>query len=202
MPYINYKLENQLNKYADANQTPPQNIKFLSNVFTTLKSIWEFTKLTFYIRYLSNKTFTYSPMLKICQLSLQYPTQIEELEWSWTDMVKGKVRIAHIMSSFIFKGLELSAFFLQFLQWWQTQSHKSSIGNIIIPEPPDILYSGKRYGNLCPICLQKWQIPTVVQISGFIYCYKCILNYIEKYKVCPITKYPVSIDKLVTIYDA
>lgn len=137
------KIENEIKKYNDSE--PPPHIKRLSTCIETSQTVWEFAKLILYIRYLANKTQSYSPMLKICQLSLQYPAQMYETDLSWIDVIKGKVGFAHVLSTLLFKGLELSAFFLQFMQWWQTQSHRTKIGNLPIPPAPDIWYEGKVY---------------------------------------------------------
>jgi len=62
--------------------------------------------------------------------------------------------------------LELSAFFLQFIQWWQNEASQGNLTNLQVPEPPNLDTNSSKYNGKCPICLQIWQIPTAVSISG------------------------------------
>lgn len=41
-----------------------------------------------------------------------------------------------------------------------------------IPLPPD--------RTICPLCSQKRANPSVVTISGFVFCYACIFKYISQ----------------------
>lgn len=143
LPYLKTKIESKIKEYND--REPPHHIKRLSTCLTTSQTIWDFAKLILYIRYLAHKTESYTPMLKLCKLSLQYPAETFDTELNWMDVIKGRVGLAHVMSNMLFKGLELSAYFLQFIQWWQSQSHKaSSIGSLPIPPAPDVWYEGKK----------------------------------------------------------
>ncbi|KAF2545515.1 hypothetical protein F2Q70_00024029 [Brassica cretica] len=84
-----------------------------------------------------------------------------------------------------------------------------------IPLPPD--------RTLCALCLQKRANPSVVTVSGFVFCYSCVFKYVTKvsspislslfiittprykslcwscavqYKRCPVTLIPTSVDQI------
>jgi peroxin-12 len=85
-----------------------------------------------------------------------------------------------------------------------------------IPLPPD--------RSLCALCLQKRANPSVVTVSGFVFCYSCVFKYVSKvsspnhyslfpnpnlgislypssmvitqYKRCPVTLIPASVDQI------
>lgn len=43
-----------------------------------------------------------------------------------------------------------------------------------IPLPPD--------RTLCPLCCQKRANPSVLAVSGFVFCYSCIFKYVSQVK--------------------
>ena len=55
----------------------------------------------------------------------------------------------------------------------------------------------------CPICRTKRKNETLVPVSGFVYCYKCIVNHLrsdEGKNSCPVTGLPANEDDLIRIY--
>ncbi|XP_058094800.1 peroxisome biogenesis protein 12 isoform X2 [Magnolia sinica] len=57
-----------------------------------------------------------------------------------------------------------------------------------IPLPPD--------RTVCPLCSQKRANPSVVAVSGFVFCYTCIFKYVSQYKRCPVTLMPATVDQI------
>lgn len=86
-----------------------------------------------------------------------------------------------------------------------------------IPLPPD--------RTICPLCTQKRANPSVVTVSGFVFCYACIFKYVsqvrplfdrsvqmnrfilhiitslflmllQQYNRCPVTLMPATVDQL------
>lgn len=99
-----------------------------------------------------------------------------------------------------FRGLEFSAFFLQFIQWWQNDASQKDITSLPMPEPPALENTKTDYMGICPICFQSWEIPTAILTSGYVYCYKCILNHLRVSRKCPVTNYPFGVEDLVRIF--
>lgn len=110
-------------------------------------------------------------------------------------------RFSTAVTAFLFRGLELSAFFLQFIQWWQTDANKGNLTNLPVPEAPAYDSNSGKYAGVCPICIQPWLIPTAVTVSGYVYCYKCIVTTLDAEQRCPVTNYPATVDNLIRIFN-
>ncbi|CEF62293.1 Peroxisome assembly protein 12 [Strongyloides ratti] len=54
--------------------------------------------------------------------------------------------------------------------------------------------------NQCPLCLKKRENDTVLSCSGYIFCFKCIYQFISKYGRCPVTSIPATTKELVKMY--
>jgi len=76
----------------------------------------------------------------------------------------------------------------------QSAATTSILGNRIpaIPLPSDY----KR----CPICLKVRSNPTVLTLSGYVFCHQCILDHVRQHHYCPITLLPASEYHLRRIY--
>ncbi|KAJ6636854.1 Peroxisome assembly protein 12 [Pseudolycoriella hygida] len=140
-------------------------------------------------------------LLRVVQMNLTYLPPVQENDWSWSDLFKGNFKRSAVLTSLIFRGLELSAFFLQFVQWWQNEASQGNLTNLPVPEPPPLDANSSKYNGKCPICLQILQIPTVISVSGYVFCYKCIVRHIGNVQSCPVTNYPASIDDLIRIFN-
>ncbi|KAF7115923.1 hypothetical protein RHSIM_RhsimUnG0045000 [Rhododendron simsii] len=57
-----------------------------------------------------------------------------------------------------------------------------------IPLPPD--------RAMCPLCSQKRANPSVLAVSGFVFCYACIFKYVSQYKRCPVTLLNATVDQI------
>ena len=165
------------------------------------KAVYEFSKIIQYVLYLAKITNTHSVSLQLFQMSLKYAEPSEDATFSWTDLITGNFKSSTILSAFLFRGLELAGFFLQFLQFWQNQSTQSSIASLPTPTAPQKDANANKYLNICPICLQGWKIPTAICISGYVFCYSCIVRHLQRDQRCPVSNYPASLEDLVRIYD-
>ncbi|KAF4523225.1 hypothetical protein B566_EDAN011763 [Ephemera danica] len=96
--------------------------------------------------------------------------------------------------------LEIAAFTLQFLQWWHIEGPRPQLTALPTPKAPAELPGAVVYAGLCPICLQTRRIDTVLPISGFVFCYRCIAVHLGKEGKCPVTNYPAKATDLVRIY--
>ncbi|KPJ13419.1 Peroxisome assembly protein 12 [Papilio machaon] len=57
-----------------------------------------------------------------------------------------------------------------------------------------------RWKNKCPVCLQPWKVPTVLPVSGFVFCYGCVSRHVRANGTCPVTKLPTTERTLVRLY--
>ncbi|KAJ8956382.1 hypothetical protein NQ318_015120 [Aromia moschata] len=96
--------------------------------------------------------------------------------------------------------LEVTAFFLQFLNTWNAQRSNFSITDLPAVAPPQLDGKAKIYQGKCPVCLKPWVIPTVLPVSGYIFCFRCILRYLSENQRCPVTNLPAKPLDIVRLY--
>jgi peroxin-12 len=205
-PYFTRKLENRMTKLKEKLQdeiTFDDKYELLSLYsYRTIKASFEFAQIIKYISYLAGYSSTHSIQLMLARIGLKH-AQTQDESFNWTDIFGGSVKISTVLSTIMLRSLEFGGFFLQFIQWWQdSSSSQRSITQLPTPLPPKIDPNANNYSNICPICLQEFSIPTVLQISGYVFCYKCITKHLQKRQSCPVTDYPATMDDLVRIYDS
>jgi peroxin-12 len=167
--------------------------------YRTLKSAYEFAQIIKYVSYLSNKSSTHNIPLLLSGIGLKYANPQDD-SFSIMDVFSGKVGISSVVGTLILRTLEFGGFFLQFLQWYQDSSASQKIiAQLPTPEPPP---KSQKYSNVCPLCLKTFDIPTVLTISGYVFCYKHITKHLKKHQCCPVTNLPATIDDLVRLYDS
>ena len=133
----------------------------------------------------------YSPTLQLANVKLTYardPSPIIQTS-SFTS------RFFSVISQIISNGL----FIIQLIDWWN--SHHNSEKNLSHPSSPEPTRrrSGIVGKRKCLLCREPCHIPTVILGSGYVYCYTCINDYVERYHRCPTSHQPVSHDSLIKI---
>uniref|UniRef100_A0A1D1YUU7 Peroxisome biogenesis protein 12 n=1 Tax=Anthurium amnicola TaxID=1678845 RepID=A0A1D1YUU7_9ARAE len=101
-------------------------------------------------------------------------------------------------------GLIAAVFFFKMMEWWyQSAEERMSAPTVFPPPPPPPPPKVAADGislppnrTLCPLCSQKRVNPSVVEVSGFVFCYSCIFKYISQYKRCPVTLTPATINQI------
>lgn len=204
-PYLFRKLEKRMNSLKEKLQdelSTHDKYKILGLYsYRTLKASYEFTQIIKYISYLSGRSSTHNIPLWLSNISLRHANPQED-SFSFSDIFSGNVNLSTVIGSTILRTLEFGGFFLQFLQWYQDSSASQKvISQLPTPDPPNLDKDAKRYTNVCPICFQEFSIPTVLTVSGYVFCFKCITSHLRKHQLCPVTNYPASIDDLTRIYD-
>lgn len=177
VPYVSTKLANLINKWKDeCDDGIYDDIKEYTRkrkcikAYKFVKGVYDCFQVVQYVGYLSNRSKTHSILNRIVGQHLVYLPIDTDLDWTWSDLFTMNFRNSAVFTGMAFRALELSAFFLQFVQWWQNETNNGSLTKLPNPEAPII--SGKnanaagRYRNICPICLQEWRIPTVNRVSG------------------------------------
>ncbi|XP_011145692.1 peroxisome assembly protein 12 [Harpegnathos saltator] len=158
-----------------------------------------------YILYISEQSMYPSPLLKLLRITLTY----SELQPTHTiiDLLSKLKQNSFtiddgwdLLQSTVTHFLELSAFFLQFLSWWNQENYVTDIMNLPSPPPPNVPNTAFRHKGNCPLCHMPQRIHTVLMVSGFVFCYQCILSEIRENKRCPVTHYPATEDDLVRLY--
>ncbi|KAJ6792594.1 peroxisome biogenesis protein 12 [Iris pallida] len=101
-------------------------------------------------------------------------------------------------------GLIAAVFFFKMMEWWyQSAEERMSAPTVYPPPPPPPPPKVAQDGipllpdrTLCPLCSQKRANPSVVAVSGFVFCYACIFKYVSQYKRCPVTLTPASVEQI------
>ncbi|XP_037897391.1 peroxisome assembly protein 12 [Glossina fuscipes] len=164
--------------------------KWQKNLLNCLR-IYKVVKIAHIVTYLMKYTNSHSPVFKMLGFFLTYPNEI----------------VCENKTTYIFlKLLEVTAFFLQFIQWWYSSDQKRKVGGSLInPEPIKFEEMPEKMGVVkgrCPICLMELSNPTACATSGYVYCWKCIINHLRAKASCPTSGYGITYNDLIRIYDA
>ncbi|CAJ2631134.1 unnamed protein product [Trifolium pratense] len=101
-------------------------------------------------------------------------------------------------------GLIAAVFFFKMMEWWyQSAEERMSAPTVYPPPPPPPPPKVAKEGvqlppdrTICPLCLQKRVNPSVITVSGFVFCYACIFKFVTQYKRCPATMTPATVDQI------
>ncbi|PKU85003.1 peroxisome biogenesis protein 12 isoform X2 [Dendrobium catenatum] len=101
-------------------------------------------------------------------------------------------------------GLIAAVFFFKMMEWWyQSAEERMSAPTVYPPPPPPPHPKVANDGiplppdrTICPLCSQKRVNPSVLAVSGFVFCYSCIFKYVSQYKRCPVTLLPASVEQI------
>lgn len=181
LPYILSKFDDYL---SERRQSDPRQL-FLS--FSSIRFLYDIIVLLNWMLYTWGKTVAHSPVLHLLGIKLNHGNDANDSGISLT------------------KIIELSAFLIQFLQWWFTNptSQAKSMLSLPIPPPPHSTIAGgqhKTKPGVCPICEQKLKNECVLRVSGYVYCYRCITYYLRENNNCPVSKVPATPNDLIRIF--
>ena len=99
--------------------------------------------------------------------------------------------------------LPTAIFFLKFLEWWYSPSSPArSLSTspsgpaippprLLPPHPRGLSVDPTKYGQ-CPICLGPINNATALP-SGYVFCFRCVHDHVERHGRCPITLLPARI---------
>ncbi|KAJ4720870.1 Peroxisome biogenesis protein 12 [Melia azedarach] len=123
----------------------------------------------------------------------------------WLKALQGALlRCTYAVLDYAQTGLIASVFFFKMMEWWyQSAEERMSAPTVYPPPPPPPPPKVAKDGiplppdrTICPLCSQKRANPSVVTISGFVFCYACIFKYISQYKRCPVTLMPANVEQI------
>ncbi|KAI4454596.1 peroxisome assembly protein 12 peroxin-12 [Holotrichia oblita] len=212
LPYIKQKLNRKLDVYKleNAEGLLLNDLKSISKKAllyseSIVEISWTVWLLLNYLRYMSDETESQNPILKLLKLKLIYGSESIDVISFWSSLFKGKLSLKQfskgIVQNTLRTSLEIGAFFVQFLQTWYREKSSYSITALPTVPPPRLDPNAENYRGKCPICLQPWRIATVVPVSGYVFCYTCIVKRLREEQRCPVTNYPAKIVDLIRLYD-
>ncbi|KAG5683838.1 hypothetical protein PVAND_013101 [Polypedilum vanderplanki] len=205
IPYLLRKLDKKVTTVKEKLEDELSNddkYKFIGvYTYKTLKASYEFAQIIKYISYLSGRSKTHNIPLFLSSIGLRH-ANLQDDSFSFSDIISGNVKFSTVIGSMVLRTLEFGGFFLQFLQWYQESSASQKIiSQLPTPIAPKQDSDAKKYSNICPLCYQHFAIPTVLTISGYVFCYKCITKHLRRHQYCPVTNYPATMDDLTRLYD-
>ncbi|XP_030032410.2 peroxisome assembly protein 12 [Manduca sexta] len=217
VPYISDKVERIVDRWREKDEdgklgknTADQLRRAAIRVYSVIHLVSEGVRLVQLARYLMGSARSYSPALAVLGLALSEapPQQLPEDEYTWADfirnMVTGQIGSAVVtfpmMGSLALGAVEYGAFAVQFLRWWESRATHQHTHALPTPPPPERDERALRWKNKCPLCLQTWKIPTVLPVSGYIFCYICISRHVRANSSCPVTRCPAAESSLVRLY--
>ena len=102
--------------------------------------------------------------------------------------------------------LPTAIFFVKFLEWWYSPGSParslatSPLGpaipppRMLPPHPQGIPFDKTAYG-ICPLCRKPISNATALP-SGYVFCYRCAFDQVERHGKCPVTLLPARVWQL------
>ncbi|XP_037665214.1 peroxisome assembly protein 12 isoform X2 [Choloepus didactylus] len=184
---------------------------------------WEGWFLVQQLRYILGKAQHHSPLLRLAGVRLGRLTvqDLQALEHKPAEVsVMQHVSVSEKIKSALKKavggvalslstGLSVGVFFLQFLDWWYSSENQETIKALTaLPTPPPPIHLDynadspllPKMKTVCPLCRKTRVNDTVLATSGYVFCYRCVFNYVRSHHTCPITGYPTEVQHLIKLY--
>ncbi|WCJ43768.1 peroxin-12 [Euphorbia peplus] len=124
---------------------------------------------------------------------------------AWLKKLQGALlSCSYVVLDYAQTGLIAAVFFFKMMEWWyQSAEERMSAPTVYPPPPPPPRPKVTKEGiplspdrTICPLCSQKRANPSVVTVSGFVYCYACIFKYVSQYNRCPVTLMQATTDEI------
>lgn len=199
LPYLRTKLDKFYEKLDDMEFNGNLNLenKPITSLFfkcyPIFKSIADLTTLAYFVRFAVEDSQIPSPLCHLFGIKFVRKNSNE------TDKTGFLPSLAKGVNFF----LTSSALFIQFLdQWYSQESSRWPLLAVNIPDPPEERKLPNCSPGICPMCLKNRRNETVLRSSGIVFCYECILDFVQRYQKCPVTGYPTSANQLVRIYQS
>lgn len=161
-------------------------------LFKLTHVISELTNFFFNLKYLLNPDTHY--------YSLQFYFMGQKLE----KITESSIANSHFLINF-FKKYFVFVLFLgtKFLDWYfqpaNSNGQSNNTDNKIVGEPFKGMRNRTNF-NYCSLCNKDFRNPTCLAVSGYVFCYTCIEEYVKRNGKCPITFVNCTLQSLHKIY--
>jgi len=196
LPYVKLKLDS-LDKQMRTNDSTNRHTTYymILQILPKLQIFIEGLCWLYRLGYAFGLTKYYSPTLQLANVKLTYAKDPSPII-SPSSITS---RFLSIISQIISNGL----FLIQLIDWWNStnSSKQNSTNNLIHLPSSNTTRSRSTIGSKrqCLLCRQPCNIPTVILGSGYVYCYTCISDYVNRYQRCPTSHQPVTNEHLIKI---
>ncbi|XP_074600651.1 peroxisomal biogenesis factor 12 [Brevipalpus obovatus] len=198
LPYVRTKLDKlheELDRQAFEGALNPRDkfgIYFHRN-YPLLRSFWDLSSFVYQINYAVGRGKVNSPLLQLIGVCLVRRTPIDSSKSENSSLGMITKGLSYLLTG--------SALFIQFLDYWYgREDTRRSLASLEIPPPPPRRELPNCPPKMCPLCKQVRRDEAVLRTSGFLFCYSCIYDSIERHSKCPITGFPTNFDQIIRIY--
>jgi len=198
--------------------------KLFLTCYPVLNATYEGLFFLYQLMYLYDKTQYYTPFLHLQKLALKRLT-LKDMEIQADARVQRRKLRLHMLDNYplasflraLVNGtnivldyskyiLPASIFFFRFLEWWYSENRIVPPALPTPPPPPPPLKVAEGLHlpedkTLCPLCLSPRTNPAMAS-SGYVFCYPCIFNYVQRHEKCPVTFLPTTQAQIRKIYEA
>lgn len=194
LPYLRLKLH----KWYQDKKNNPANLAFDKKwlgVIPALNATYSFVDFMYKLKFLVQKDFRFfKPYLHFWSFLIRRKNMFElkREEDAYSNKLFGFLSKYNIFFIFLF---------VKFWQWYFSQSNvnkSSNSDNNQVCIPPG---KQKRYSRACAIWnKQKVENPWALETSGYVFCFVCIQEYLEKHQQWPVTKVKTTVNNIRKIY--
>ncbi|CAB3401126.1 unnamed protein product [Caenorhabditis bovis] len=223
VPYLERKLNNLYEKIKEVYEFRTwRSIKDIHSgllksfvfLWPHLKTILGAVKALFQLGYLTNRISVHSPWIHFAKVFLKTLTPVDINRFNTvplhlrTGFFNRIWRFILGLPGVLSRVFAYAMFFVQFLN----HIYNTDLGVLSgvsaktnIPKAPHkFLLSENEVmcldTNKCPICLKKRVNDTALFVSGYVFCYTCINQYVNTHNKCPITSLPANNHHLIRLF--
>ncbi|CAH2093338.1 unnamed protein product [Euphydryas editha] len=213
LPYFREKIEKIMDRWREdledgrlGKSKTDKVRKAAVKLHSIIHFVSESCKLIVLARYLTGQGEAPTLSLQLLGLTLR-EAPVEEPDDTWSDFFKsiraGQFESAAVTFPMVWSACsslaEYGAFAVQLLRWWDARS-PLALARLPAPPPPEKDERSARVSNLCPLCRQRWRSPTVLPVSGYVFCYTCVSRHVRAEGRCPVTRAPAAAADLRRLY--
>lgn len=207
-PYIKSKFQQHKLDIVDG-KIPNEKWKkllkiYFVKIYKVIHFMYSIVETYYYLRYLIDDLKSPTPLFHLLSSTLTYSdpfkaTSLRELFNKWKVNKSASEGVELLQRGFM-TTLELGAFLLQFVNWWNQENYHTNLTSLPVPPSPSSREIPTQFKGVCPVCLKILNVPTALSVSGYVFCYQCILPIILRENRCPVTHYPAKEDDIIRIY--
>ncbi|XP_025092913.1 peroxisome assembly protein 12-like isoform X2 [Pomacea canaliculata] len=180
-------------------------------IYPFIHMLWEGVALWHILAYAFKQSCWHSFPMHLSGTELRHRTEDDAefviADMAWTEVVPRRnigfaaVKLLQGVVSALSTGLSVSIFFLQFLDWWyNSDASAPSLTALPMPSPPQRGSTEASRPYVCPLCTRTRTNETALAVSGYVFCFPCIHEYIRIHGCCPVTGIPAKTEHLIKIY--
>ncbi|GAV05221.1 hypothetical protein RvY_15388 [Ramazzottius varieornatus] len=196
LPYVLRKLKDILSQLS----REKWNQKIMLRLQTCLRYFTSLLTLRSIVRFLASRSAHCSPQQEVIGVHLQRRTQTDVEHSKQLLRKEGLcIKVVDLLFRSAFRAMAAGSLATQL--WASSSEDIKALLKPPLDRPklPPIKLSTS-IGH-CPICREEFEKPTAVQPSGIVYCYDCIVKFVEEKARCPVSKMTVSMNQLIVLFD-